>query len=302
MLQMKKAITLCFAAGMLLTLSGCKDASVDISNGSDVLFTVGNTKVTNNDIFEPLFLNSGYTEVSYEVNKIIYDKEVPVNDEITKAAKEALAKSKKDMGENFDATIKQYGYKDEDDYYNRVSVPSAQAKALTKKFLAEDAEAQIETYKPVKARIISCTSEENAKNALAAVQDGKDFEEAAKEYGKTDTYTGSEMIVHQSSGLPSVVWAKISVVTDKESMIGEVITDTTTDAENPAYYVVKVTNTKALDEFKDEALAAIQEKSTTAATDAMKHYLKEYNFRVYDIDIYNAYKSYNAEYLVQDAE
>lgn len=299
---MKKAITLCLAAGMLLTLSGCHDASVEISNGSEELFTVGKTKVTNADIFEPLFINSGYTQINYEVNKIIYDKVVPVDDEITKNAKDALAQSKKDMGENFEATIKQAGYKNEEDFYNRVSVPSAQAKALTKKFLADNAEAQIETYKPVKARIIACTSEENAKNALAAVQDGKTFEEAAKEFGKTDTYTGSEMIVHQSSGLPSVLWAKISVVTDKESMINEVITDSTTDAEKPTYYVVKVTNTSALEEFKDDALASIQEKSTTASSDAMKHYLKEFDFHVYDIDIYNAYKTNNPDYLVQDAD
>lgn len=300
---MKKTTILSFAAVLMLALSGCKDASVDISNGSEELFKVGNTKVTNDDIFRSLFLNGGYSEVNSKVSKIIYDKEVPENDEIKKEAKDALAQAKKDMGENFLETIKQYyGCENEDAFYTKVSLPNAQLNALTKKFLNEHAEEQITTYKPVKVRIIACTSEDNAKKALEAVQKGTGFEEAAKQYGKTDTYKGAEEIVNQSSGLPSAVWSKISVITDKEAMINEVITDSVTDAENPVYYVVKVTNTKALEEFKDEAIKSILDKATSAKTDAMKFYLNKYNFRVYDIDIYNTYKTNNPDYLVQDQE
>lgn len=300
---MKKLAALGFAAVMMVSLSGCSDASVDISTGSDVLFRVGSETVTNDDIFRPLFLNYGYNEVSSQVNNVIFEKEVPVTDEITEAAKKSLASTKESLGEDaFITQIKQSGFKDEDDFYTRAVLPSEQLKALTKKWLNDNAESQISVYKPVKARIIACTTEENAKKALEAVQGETSFEDAASEFGKTDTYKGDEIVVHQSSGLPSTVWAKISVVTDKESMINEIIADTTTDAENPAYYVVKVTNTSALEDFKDEAIQAILDKSSSAQTDAMKHYLSEYDFNVYDIDIYNSYKSSKPDYLVQDAD
>lgn len=300
---MKKTTAAAFAAIMMVSLSGCSDASVDISTGDEVLFSVGNEKITNDDIFRPLFLNYGYNEVSAQVNNVIFEKEVPVTDEITEAAKKSLASTKDGLGEDaFITQIKQSGYKDEDDFYTRAVLPSEQLKALTKKWLNENADEQISIYKPVKARIIACTSEENAKNALEAVQGDTSFEDAASEYGKTDTYKGDEIVVNQSSGLPSTVWAKISVVTDKEAMINEVIADTTTNADNPIYYVVKVTNTSAAEDFKEEAIQSILDKSTSAQTDAMKHYLAEYDFNVYDIDIYNAYKSSKPDYLVQDAE
>lgn len=298
---MKKATSLCFAAVMLTTLFGCKDASADISNGSEVLFTVGSTKVTNDDIFRPLFLSGGFSQVNMTVSKIIFEKEAPVTEEVTKEAKKQLAEFKKSAGENLEAVLSQAGCKDIDEYYEKYIVPSVQNNKLAKKYLDANAKDQITTYKPVKARIIACTSEGNAKNALKAVQDGKSFEAAAKQYGKTDTYNGKEIVVNQSSQLPSPVWSKISVITDKEAMINEVISDTS-DSEKPMYYIVKVTNTKAAEEFKEEALQSILDKSTTIKQEAMIHYLKKYNFRVYDIDIYNNYKSSNPDYLVQDSE
>lgn len=89
---MKKATSLCFAAVMLTTLFGCKDASADISNGSEVLFTVGSTKVTNDDIFRPLFLSGGFSQVNMTVSKIIFEKEVPVTEEVTKEAKKTAGR------------------------------------------------------------------------------------------------------------------------------------------------------------------------------------------------------------------
>lgn len=298
---MKKTITLSCAAFLLLTLSGCKDASVDISNGDDILFTVGSTKVTNGDIFHPIFLSSGFNEVNAQVSKIIYDKEVPVDDEITAEAKKSMDEFKASAKDNLSAILKQYGCADEEEYYNKYILPNIQNTRLAKKFLEANAEDQITTYKPVKARIIACTSEGNAKNALTAVQGGESFEATAKAYGKTDTYTGAEIVVNQSSQLPSVVWSRISVITDKEAMINEVITDST-NAENPVYYVVKVTNTNALEDFKEEALQSILDQSSSLRQEAMVYYLKQYQFRVYDIDIYNSYQSSMPDYLVQDAD
>lgn len=296
---MKKLAACTFAAVMMVALSGCSDATAEISNGSEVLISVGSEKITNNDLYRPLFLNVGYSFVNSKISKAIYDKEVPVDDDITAAAQAALDASKASLGDSFPYVYQNQGYETEEEYFQNAVIPNEQLSRLTTKFLEENAEAQIKTYKPVKVRIIECETEENAKIALQAVQAGTNFEEIAGEYGKTDTYKGNEIIVNQSSGLPTVVWAKISVVTDKEAMINEVITDNLTDATSPKYYVVQVTNTSAMEEFKDEALASIKEKSKTVKTDAMKFYLKKYDFRIYDIDVYNAYKANNPDYIVQ---
>lgn len=298
---MKKLVTLGFSAILLASLAGCSDASVEISTGDEALITVGSEKITNDDLFRPLFIKNGLSSVSNLVSNAIYDKEVPLTDETTATAQENLAKAKEESGDGFVSNLASYGFKDEEDFYNRSILPSTRMKELSKKYLDENAEAQITQYKPVKVRIIQTTAEENATKALAAVKEGSDFEEMATEYGKTDTYKGNEIIVNNASGLPTDVWSKISVITDKEAMIDEVIKDAT-NAESPVYYVVKVTNTNALEDFKDDALASILEKSTSLSQDVMVHYLEKYDFHVYDIDIYNLYKSSSPSYLVQDAD
>ena len=80
------------------------------------------------------------------------------------------------------------------------------------------------------------------------------------------------------------------------TLVNEVIADTT----NGYYYVVRLVS-KDYETIKDDIVEALQD-NTTLTNDAMVYYLKKYNFTVYDVDIFNALRDSNPEYLVQRPE
>lgn len=286
------------------TLVGCKDATAKISNKNELLFKVEKQTVTNEDIYKPLMNAAGFNLVNSAVEQVIFDKEVTVTDEMKKAADKKLEEEKSKMGANFDTTIKQYympyGVTNEQEFYDKILLATEKRNALTKKYLEQNLDSKFKTYKPMKVQIVAIDDEEKSKKALEAAKNGSSFEQIANEYGNTTTYKGNIEIVNQSSKLPSAVWAKISSVTDSNKLIEEVITDSSADSSSPKYYLVKVIDTNALENFKDEAIDSILTSSSSLSKDAMIHYLEKYNFHIYDINIYNSYKSQNPTYLVQD--
>ena len=110
--------------------------------------------------------------------------------------------------------------------------------------------------------------------------------------GETTTYDGSEQIVTTQSGLPTAVLTKLNDAEDG-TLVNEVIPDTT----NGNYYVVRLVS-KDYETIKDDVAEALQD-NTSLTNDAMVYYLKKYNFTVYDVDIFNALRESNPEYLVQ---
>lgn len=295
---MKKIVSLGFVATMALTLAGCSDASASLSNPSEVLISVGGENITKEDLYTPLLMNSGYATVYEMAMNTIYDKEVPITDELNEKAQKSMEETKGSLGEDAFKTnvLDRYGYKDDAEFVARASLPSVRLSELTKLFLTENADAQFTTYHPVKVQIAAAASAESAQSILDAIKGETSFADAANEFGKTDTYKGDEIIVTSASGLPSVVFSKIQTVAEP-TLIDSVIADET----NSTWYVVKVTNTDP-NSFKEDAIQAILDKSTSAKQDATIAYLKKYEFNIYDIDIYNGFKENYPTYLVQDAE
>lgn len=70
------------------------------------------------------------------------------------------------------------------------------------------------------------------------------------------------------------------------------------DTEGKTYYLVNLTNidpSSFADEANDALVAGVSDLSNTM----MEHYLKKYNFTIYDIDILNQIKSTNESYITQ---
>lgn len=111
--------------------------------------------------------------------------------------------------------------------------------------------------------------------------------------GITENYNGSTQTLSSESGLPTNVWGNITKVTENNTVLDEVqySLDLTT------YYVVKVIATNPED-FKETAIKGLA-SSTTLQNEGFAYYLKKYNFNIYDIDIYNAFKTQAPQYLVQ---
>lgn len=287
---MKKLHLLTCAALFLTLMSGCSDASADISDGNTVLFKVEGKAITKSNVYDLAKPSVAGDFTSTLVRKSLLDAEVPVTEAMEKEGKETLASAKKNFGSNFESMLKYNNYKDEETYYNEMILANLQTKELTKKYLNE--QNKLTEYQPLKVQMIAATSQEKAQQALTAIKNGASFQKAANSYGDTAKSNGDEMILCSASGLPSTVWQEMLNV--KKGALSGVIADTSSNV----YYVVKVIDTD-VEKFKDEALDVLSNVSSITST-AFIFYLEKHEFRVWDIDVYNQIKANNPSYLVQD--
>lgn len=292
---MKKICGL-LAAMMLFTLAGCKDATAEISNGSEALITVEGEKITNDDIYQLIKATAGGNETLNLIKNKIYDKEgIKVTEAMEKESESQVKSLKGIYGDELESTLAQFGYNDLDDYKEKAIYPSLKQTELNKKYVKEKEESVFSTYYPFKAQVLEADSEDKAKSALAALNDGDSFASVVKEYGTTTTYDGKEALYTSESGLPTAVFDKIKS-TNKTGVVDSVIEDTT----NSKYYVVNITNITT-DKYEEEAINKIvEDASSNIESAATAYYLKKYDFTIYDKDVYDGIKSINESYIVQD--
>ena len=286
--------------GAALMLGGCGNATANISHGSDVIGTIGSTSITDGDIYGSLKSSSGYSYALTMIREQIFAREIEVTDEMRQQAQDeydqyAEQYEAQDTGMTAEEYVIYLGYESVDDYINKVYLPNYEQQALNAKYMGDDNANFLEEYEPVKAQIIQTSDQDTASQALEALNNGDDFADVAEEYNDSTTYDGSEQIVTTQSGLPTAVMTKLNDAEDG-TLVNEVIADTT----NGYYYVVRLVS-KDYETIKDDIVEALQD-NTTLTNDAMVYYLKKYNFTVYDVDIFNALRDSNPEYLVQRPE
>lgn len=286
--------------GAALMLGGCGNATANISHGSDVIGTIGNTSITDGDIYGSLKSSSGYSYALTMIREQIFAREIEVTDEMRQQAQDeydqyAEQYEAQDTGMTAEEYVIYLGYESVDDYINKVYLPNYEQQALNAKYMDDDNANFLEEYEPVKAQIIQTSDQDTASQALEALNNGDDFADVAEEYNDSTTYDGSEQIVTTQSGLPTAVMTKLNDAEDG-TLVNEVIADTT----NGYYYVVRLVS-KDYETIKYDIVEALQD-NTTLTNDAMVYYLKKYNFTVYDVDIFNALRDSNPEYLVQRPE
>lgn len=291
---MKKLLCVC-AAALLFTVSGCSDATTTVSDGSTSLITVGGTSITKDDIYTGLKTQGAVNSIINMVTELICDKEIPLTDEIKAEAQSTMDSFKGYVGEeNWDAFIKNNGYASEEDYFNQRVVLAARAGHITEKYLEEDWTNVVDVYKPRQIQIFVTDDEEKANQALEAIKGGKDVAEVVEELsGITDSYNGSVQTLSSQSGLPANVWGNITKVTENNTVLDEV----QYNLDLTAYYVIKVVGTDP-EEFKETAIKGLA-SVTDIQNESFAFYLKKYNFNIYDIDIYNAFKTQAPQYLIQ---
>lgn len=293
-MEMKKLCTL-FAVAMLLTLAGCKDATANISNGSTALITVDGDKITNDDIYNLVKKTDGASTTLRLIQDKIADKEnVKIDDAMKKEAKESTKSLTSMYGDKLDATLKTNGYASLDDYTKKVVYPSLRANKLITKYVEDKSDSLFKTYMPMKAQILEAVSEKNAKSALADLKKGDEFTDVVKKYGSVATYNGKENVYNSMSGLPPAVFDKMKS-TNKKGLIESIISDT----DNKKYYVVNITNADPASFKKDAIDSIVKMGGTDIQNAALAYYLKKYDFKIYDIDIYNGIKAINPSFIIQ---
>ncbi|MGL5540861.1 MAG: hypothetical protein ACRDBX_04400 [Erysipelotrichaceae bacterium] len=289
---MKKLTLAVLSCALLFGMSGCSDATTKISNGSETLLTIGKEEVTNQDLYNVLLRQGQITSIINLVTEKLIDLEVPVTDEIRAEAQKSFDALKASVGENFIKLVNNAGYETEEEYFEERVLFTARAAKLSNIYLETNFDQSIADYKPRKVEIVEFTKEENAKNALAAIQGGKSVAEAGKEFDTSKTYDGVTMIVNNATGLDSTVFKKISDAKET-GLIEEVLVN----SDKTKWYVVSLVDVDPTN-FKEDAITNMA--TITAVGDAaFAYYLKQYNFRIYDIDLYNAFEQQAPKFIVQ---
>ena len=291
---MKKICGLCMAA-LLVALSGCSDASTNISDPSTKIVTIGNTTITRGDVYPILKNQGGVSSIISQVTKIICDKEVPVDDEIKKKAEESLATFKSLVGEeNWESFIASTGYSSEEEYMNERIIAAAQAEKLVNKYLEQNTDAIFAEYQPRQLQIFATDNEDTAKQALEKIQGGAEVKDVVSELGGSEEFSGETILMTSAAGLASNVWSKIAEQSEP-GVINEVLNTLTFST----YYVVKVVDVDP-NNYKEQAVTTLAQVKDVQ-NEGFKFFLDKYNFEIYDIDVYNAFKLDYPYYIDEQA-
>ncbi len=282
---MKKLLVI---LSLSLVLVGCGNKTTNVSNSSDVLIKVGNQSITVGQVYSQMMATDSTAIIKQMASRIIFDKEVPMDDALKAEADTQLQEFIDSVGENLDVYLQYYGYKDKDDYYNNGIIPSLQQEKLVRNYLTENFDAVAAGYRPKKIRLIEITDATLAAEALAEIKAGVDFSVVAEKYS-TSTYPGDEELVNNTSSIPSVVVEFIDYLTTPT--LSEVLTDGTTN------YIVQVTNADT-NKLKDEIIDSFTFDSTFTDK-TLESYFVKYNFTIYDKSVYDLFIQTYPNYITK---
>jgi hypothetical protein len=269
-----------------LLLSACGDVTTTISNKNDNLFTVGNQSVTLGQIYNVMLLSDPSGVVRSMALQIILDKEVEITSEMEAKADDELASFVENVGDSLDMYLSYYGFKDVDDYRRNGILVGFQQEALVKKYIETNLDRLIAEYQPRKVRILEIIDPETAQVALSEIKAGADFLSVADTYGDGQFY-GEETLVSSNSALPFLVSEYIKLQ----------LTPTLSDVlpAGSTNYIVQLT---VVDPYK-----MVEEVKETFARDnafieiAIEHFMKEYNFTIFDRTLYDLFINQFPNYL-----
>lgn len=293
---MKKILCL-MAFTLMFTLTGCKDAVTSLTDGNEALITIGKTEITKDEIYTSLKSKNGVTVILSKLTNFIVDKEVPITDEIKKEAQEYVDSFISYIGKDTMKTyVESMGYESVESYRDNAVVASIRAEKISDKYISECFEELNKQYQLRKVQILQTSDSKIATEIQAAIKEGKlTFEDALVQYKDkltTTTFTGKEQIISNKTSLDKSVLSNIFAVEEENTLLP---TYQFNDKIN-TFYVVKVLDLEvSLEEGKDTLLGI-----SSIGDEAFAHYLKEYGFVVYDIDLYNGIYANAPTYLVQD--
>ncbi|MEG0076947.1 hypothetical protein [Anaerorhabdus sp.] len=261
----------------LLLLTGCSDAYGKLTDGDTVIFSVGETNITKNDIYQTMKAQaSGYAALS-EATRVILENEVPVTAEIEAEAQASLETYQATLQDSFLTTIQSYGYADEQDFYTNSLLVNAQLTELTKKYVTDNFDTLVKTYDPKEAIVLTFATEEDALAAKADLESGIDGLTVGSTYNSSSA--GAERIITTSTELDTSVKSFIQNATENT------ISDVIIGADNETYSIVQITEVDP-NNMKDAVITVLTNLDTTGA-DSDLYYFKKYGFKIHDKDLFD---------------
>lgn len=282
---MKKILIL---AACMLLLAGCSDASANITNGNEAVVTMGEANYTRQELYNFMSNYGGSYYAVVNAQKTILDTEVPVTDDMISSVDATLELYNQMMGSYFETYLQSQGFSGTEQY-REILIQNEQLTELYKKYVDANYDSLSATFAPKKIQLMKFGTEDEANNALQSVKDGADFATVAQE--NNSSVDGAEQLVTSTSSFETVV--QYAINTQAAGELSEVIGND----DKTAYYIVKVVTTDA-NELKEEAVPVIA-GADTIADQTIQYYFKEYNFTVYDINLYNQLQQSYSDLLNQ---
>ena len=153
----------------LATLTACSDAVTKVNKANDVLMKVGKNTITKGELYTSMKQAFGASTVNSMAIKQIAALEVPVNEEMKKAAKDTLNNYKKLYGDSFKSYLSN-AKMTEEQYLNDYLIPSQQAQKLAEKYIQANYAEISKKYQPVQASVIIFKDEKKANEALTELK------------------------------------------------------------------------------------------------------------------------------------
>ncbi|WP_375148546.1 peptidylprolyl isomerase [Enterococcus mundtii] len=286
-MKKKKIILAATSALAILTLAACSGGG---DTNKDIVTMKGGT-ITVADFYEKAKSESVNQQLLQQM--VIYDVfNSKYNDKVSDKEVDAeYNKTKETYGDSFETQLESAGFTEESykEFLRNNLVFKAGIESHVK-LTDEDLKKTWETFHPeVEAQIIKVASEDEAKEVKKSADDGKDFEELAKEKS-TDTTKddgGNIKFDSETQTVPSEV--KEAAFKLKDGEISDVITATNPSTYATEYYVVKMVKNQDkgndMDKFKDQ----LEEIATQAkvndsefTTKVIGEELKEANVKIKD--------------------
>lgn len=290
----KMSLPLCLA--LLLLIGGCSDATTNVDDKDDTLISIGDESIEKGDVYTSLLATGNINPVTNEIKLMLADKAVKTTKELETTAKANLASQKESIGvDNWDDYLKNNGYKNEDDFYKKNVLPSVKANELKTTYVKELFDTLVKDLEVKKIQVIMFDDKTKLEQAQKELKKNDDFAALATQFGKTDTFNGTEIIYSNKGTIPASVYNEIVKLKKGKT------SDAIPDANTGYYYIVKMVEPNA-SKFKEEAQAFLNnltytDESGLAFDDIIfKHYLDKFDFSIHDASVYAALINNSAKY------
>ena len=312
-----KKIMSIFLVGVLFLAAGCAKTP-KLENGKEVFASIDGYKISADDLYAELKSRGGLSVMLDMIDSKIVDKEITDKTGAESYAESQVSMYKEYYGDQFEETLKYYGYNDEASFKKMIENDYLKQKVAINYIKTQITDEEIENYydksiygdqtvkyilvRPAEAES-DATDEEKLKieaealneanEIIKKINDGGKFEDLAKEYSddKLTALNGGLMSDFNSDQVNETFFNAVVALKDGE-MTKEPVKD-----ENGYNIILKVSAKEkpALKDVKDTIVETLAEEKANSEDDAITEawvaIRKKYKLEIVDTDVKTLYQA-----------
>lgn len=256
-----------------------------VKKGDNKLLYNDEVTITKNDIYKYFLENSGDNEILLLAINYISNQEITDTDAINTEVEELKASYAGYSGTDLDTYAKQSGYADEAELVDDVITPSAKQRLLLEKYIDENYDELLKSYRVKYLKTITFDTESQAIQTIDQATSQEAFDELMNNNGGSDI----GMVTKESTTIDEKVVDNLSKF-KKDGVYSKAI-----KTSDEKYVVVWVYNTDT-SAVKSDIVESLKNVSDIS-TDSEAYYLKKYHFTVNEKAIRDSIKEQYPEYF-----